>query len=215
VPDTTKHPRLTERFKEAFDLAWELHRSQRRKGSGVPYMSHLMSVASLVLENGGVEDEAIAALLHDALEDTPHRITAEDIERRFGSRVRAIVEACTDTEPGFAGGEKSEWRSRKEAYIGKVRSAPETHRVSLADKVHNMRCILRDYRAEGEALWGRFKGGRDGTLWYYLELAKAYRDAGATGYLLQELEESAQQLKRNVHELEGGAHEPGDPAQGT
>jgi (p)ppGpp synthase/HD superfamily hydrolase len=163
----------------------------------------------------GEEDEAIAALLHDALEDAPHRITAEDIERRFGSRVRAVVEACTDTEPGFAGGEKAEWRSRKEAYIRKVRSVHGNHRVSLADKVHNIRCILRDYRADGEALWGRFKGGRDGTLWYYLELAKAYRAAGAEEDLLQELEESVQQLRRNVHELEGGAHEPGDPAQGS
>jgi len=198
VPDTTKGPRLTERFEEAFELACDLHRNQPRKSTKVPYISHLMSVAALVLEDGGDEDEAIAALLHDALEDAADRITAEDIQRRFGPKVRTMVEACTDTEPGFAGGEKSHWRSRKDAYIQKVKSADGTHRVSLADKVHNVRCILRDYRADGEAVWDRFKGARDGTLWYYLELAKAYRAAGATGYLMEELEEAVGRLKRTV-----------------
>jgi (p)ppGpp synthase/HD superfamily hydrolase len=115
MPDTTKDPLLGARFQEAFTLAWDLHRFQTRKSTEVPYLSHLMSVSSLVLEDGGDEDEAIAALLHDALEDCADRITAKEIEARFGPRVREIVQACTDTPPEFKGGEKP--RYLKDEYI--------------------------------------------------------------------------------------------------
>lgn len=108
-------PLLTSRFEEAMVYAAELHRTQTRKGSRVPYLAHLMSVAALVLEDGGDEDEAIAALLHDALEDHPEKTSREEIRRRFGERVASIVEHCTDTPSDWAGGLKPPWRGRKEA----------------------------------------------------------------------------------------------------
>ena len=148
MPDTTKDPLLGARFQEAFILAWDLHRFQTRKSTDVPYLSHLMSVSSLVLEDDGDEDEAIAALLHDALEDCADRITAKEIEARFGPRVREIVQACTDTPPDFKGGEKP--RYLKDEYINRIATGTMPMRVSLADKVHNARSILRDHRKEGE-----------------------------------------------------------------
>lgn len=182
-------------FDQALALATNLHRDHLRKGTGVPYMSHLMSVAALVLEDGGDEDEAIAALLHDALEDRGDRITAEELEERFGSRVRRLVEACTDTPTGFAGGKKPPWRDRKEAYLQHIASGEVPLRVTLADKVHNARSILRDHREVGEAIWDRFSAEKDETLWYYRELGRAYRKAGARGFLIDEFE-------RTLHELE-------------
>lgn len=198
MPDTTTDPLLTERFEEAFVLACDLHRFHCRNSTSVPYVSHLMSVAALVLEDGGDEDEAIAALLHDALEDCADRITARDIETRFGSRVREIVEACTDTPPEFTGGEKPAWKSRKKRYIEHVRTGKAPYRVSLADKVHNARSILRDHRVEGDAVWDRFRAEREDTLWYYRELADAYRAAGAGGYLIEELERTVRQLEERA-----------------
>jgi (p)ppGpp synthase/HD superfamily hydrolase len=195
VPDTTNDPLLTERFEEAFALACRLHRLHLRKSSSVPYLSHLMSVAALVLEDGGDEDEAIAALLHDALEDAADQITGEELERQFGPQVRAIVEACTDTPPEYAGGEKPDWKSRKTRYIQQVKTARVAHRVSLADKVHNARSIIRDRTVVGEAVWDRFRADREETLWYYRELAKAFRAAGATGFLMEELEGAVRRLE--------------------
>lgn len=194
MPDTTTDPVLTGRFEEAVLLALDLHRLHCRNSTTVPYASHLMSVAALVLEDGGDEDEAIAALLHDALEDCADRISGDDIERRFGARVRTIVEACTDTPPEFGGGMKPAWRPRKERYMEHLRRGDTPTRVSLADKVHNARSILRDHRIEGDAVWDRFTPDMEDTLWYYGELAQAYRDAGTTGFLIGELE-------RIVHEL--------------
>src|SRR5690606_6378911 len=136
---TIEQPLLGERFDRAFALASELHRSHVRNGTDVPYVSHLMSVAALVLEDGGDECEAIAALLHDALEDHGDRITAEKVEAEFGVKVRTLVEACTDTPPGFTGGQKSPWRERKVGYIAHVTSGAVPTRVSLADKLHNAR----------------------------------------------------------------------------
>ena len=141
-----------------------LHASQKRKGTPIPYVAHLLGVASIAIEYGASEDEAIAALLHDAVEDQGGPATREVVRRRFGEQVIAIVDGCTDadTQP------KPEWRPRKEAYIDHLPGASHSvHLVSAADKLHNVRSILRDYRVIGEELWGRFKGGRDGTLWYY------------------------------------------------
>ena len=182
-------------FDEALALSSQLHRHHMRKGTSVPYLSHLISVAALVLEDGGDEEEAIAGLLHDALEDCGDRISAEQIEEQFGSRVRELVEACTDTPPSFTGGKKPPWKSRKDAYLEHVASVDIPLRVSLADKVHNARSILRDHRMVGEAVWDRFSASKEDTLWYYRELAKAYRTAGAEGFLVDEFE-------RTVHELE-------------
>ena len=201
-------PRLGPRFDEALLLASDLHRSQLRKGSSVPYLSHLMAVAALVLQDGGDEDEAIAALLHDALEDHPERITADEIERRFGSNVRALVIACTDTPPDFAGGDKPPWRERKAAYIEHIELGGVPWRVSLADKLHNARSILRDHHAEGDTVWDRFTASREETLWYYRRLAEAYRNAGAHGFMIDELERVIGELGRGTEEREGGTISP-------
>lgn len=181
-------PMLGPRFDEALQRASDLHRSQRRKGSTVPYFSHLMAVAALVLEDGGDEDEAIAALLHDALEDHPEKIRADEIGRRFSPRVLALVVACTDTPRDFAGGAKAPWEQRKAAYIAHIESGHGPWRVSLADKLHNARSILRDHRAEGDAVWERFTATKEQTLGYYQGLAAAYRKAGAAGFMIDELE---------------------------
>lgn len=165
---------LTDRYDDAFRYAHALHRAQRRKGTAVPYISHLMAVSSLVLEHGGNEDQAIAGLLHDAAEDQGGRATLDDIRGRFGDAVADIVADCTDSwsEP------KPLWRARKEAYIATLAEKPRTSLlVSLADKTHNAEAILQDYRVEGERLWPRFSGGLEGTSWYYAELARFFADA--------------------------------------
>ena len=163
---------LSSQFENAFNFAVQLHASQIRKGSGTPYISHLMAVTALVLEDGGDEDQAIAALLHDAVEDQGGKRTLQEIRRRFGDRVALIVEACSDSfiTP------KPPWRKRKETYISHLQIAPkEVRRVSLADKLHNAQSILRDLRQEGETVWQRFNGGKEGTLWYYTSLVDIFQ----------------------------------------
>ena len=168
---THDHKRLA----EAFAYTAKLHRGQERKGTGVPYISHLMAVASLVQEHGGTEDQVIAALLHDGPEDHGGKKTLRKIRRRFGKDVGKIVKECSDTLKR----KKEEWRARKERYLAHLPEAsPEALLVSLSDKVHNLRCIVRDYRADGEDLWERFNGGRE-VLWYYAALLDAYKAAGA------------------------------------
>jgi len=170
-------PKLGARFQEALAFASELHETQLRKGTETPYISHLLSVAALVLEDGGDEEEAIAALLHDAVEDQGGMKTLERIRARFGDRVAAIVEGCSDS----LSTPRPPWRERKESYIEHVKTAsPSVLRVSAADKLHNARSILTDYRRHGDAIWSRFKGGKDGTLWSYGELGKAFREAGGS-----------------------------------
>ncbi len=166
--------RLTPRFDEAFRYAHDLHRAQRRKGVSIPYIAHLMAVAALVIEHGGDEDQAIAALLHDAPEDQGGLPVLREIERRYGAGVARIVADCTDawTNP------KPEWRRRKEAYLAKLPQHSERSLlVSLADKTHNAEAILYDWRALGEAVWPRFNGGADGTRWYYSTLAAFFSRA--------------------------------------
>ena len=166
--------KLGKRFEEALLFSARAHREQRRKGSEMPYVAHLLAVAAIVIENGGDEDEAIAALLHDVMED--QGVSREEIERRFGERVARIVEGCTDGVPDPQTGEKPEWRIRKEAYLLHLEVAsPSEVLVSSADKLHNARSILSDYRKLGEGVWARFRGGRDGTLWYYRALADRFR----------------------------------------
>ncbi len=186
---------LKERFYAALDYAARLHAAQRRKGTDVPYISHLLAVASLVLEHGGDEDEAIAALLHDAVEDQGGPETAAEIARRFGPRVAEIVAGCTDadTQP------KPPWRPRKEAYLARLRMAPCSVRlVAAADKLHNARSIALEYRSSGETLWGRFSGGREGTLWYYRAAIEALTaaDAALANPLVGELKRVVDELER-------------------
>jgi (p)ppGpp synthase/HD superfamily hydrolase len=167
-------PVLSPRFEEALLYANRLHAGQFRKGSRVPYISHLLAVTALVLEDGGDEDQAIAALLHDAVEDQGGLETLAEIRRRFGGRVANIVDGCTDTyeQP------KPAWRPRKVAYLQHLREAcADVRRVSLADKLHNARSILMDLRRDGEMTWERFNGGKEGTLWYYHSLVEIFQQA--------------------------------------
>jgi GTP pyrophosphokinase len=167
---------LSERFTQALTFATHLHANQTRKGSGVPYIAHLLAVASIVLEHGANEEEAIAALLHDAIEDQGGAATREEIRHRFGDTVTEIVDGCTDSDIT----PKPPWRQRKEAYIAHLPTASKSILlVSAADKLHNARSILNDYRVLGEPLWERFKGGKEGTLWYYRSLVKAFRKASS------------------------------------
>lgn len=178
----------TPRFLDALGLAVRLHGRDLRKGAGVPYASHLLQVCGLVLMDGGGEEEAVAALLHDAIEDHPEEISRESIEIRFGARVAAIVAACTDTPEGFAGGPKPPWRERKERYLARLRDAPPgVLRVSMADKLDNLRATVADYRRLGEDVWSRFNAGREGQLWYYRSLIAVYESRGRPCMLLDEL----------------------------
>ncbi|MGO9863949.1 MAG: HD domain-containing protein [Terriglobales bacterium] len=170
-----KPPNLGPRLQRAFRYAAEKHAGQTRKQSAVPYLSHLMAVASLVLEAGGDEDLAIAALLHDVVEDCGGMPRLREIRKQFGARVAKVVEGCTDS----FGEPKPEWVERKKDYLREVKNADaETRLVSASDKLHNVRTILADYRQDGEAIWARFSGKREGTLWYYRALSDEYRRRG-------------------------------------
>jgi (p)ppGpp synthase/HD superfamily hydrolase len=163
--------KLGPRFRRAFLFAADKHAKQARKASTIPYIAHLMGVASLVLEAGGDEDLAIAALLHDVVEDCGGAPMLKEVRRRFGIRVAKIVEGCTDADTY----PKPPWRERKEKYIARLKKEnADTHLVSAADKLNNIRSILSDYRALGESVWSRFNGGRDGTLWYYRTLREEF-----------------------------------------
>ena len=165
----TPDPLLGPRFDDALQWASDLHRQQTRKGTPVPYIAHLLGVASIALELGADEDGAIGALLHDAVEDQD--VTVAEIETRFGPAVARIVADCTDshTTP------KPPWRARKQAYLDKLADKPPASLlVSLADKTYNANAIVEDLRQLGPALWPRFTGGREGSLWYYDTLAKTY-----------------------------------------
>ena len=181
---------LGKRFEGAFVFAAQSHSSQKKKGTEVPYMAHLMAVASLVLEDGGDEDQAIAALLHDSVEDQD--VEPEELELRFGKRVRDIVVVCTDAFEN----PKPEWRSRKEKYLAHLREAPlDVLRVSASDKLHNARQILGDYRVLGEKVFERFKGKRDGTLWYYRSLVEILKER-KPGPLTDELRHVVAELEK-------------------
>ena len=181
---------LSSRYEAALVMASQLHASQKRKGTSIPYISHLLAVSSLVLEHGGSEDQAIAALLHDAVEDQGGLPTLVKIRDHFGDVVAEIVDHCTDAyeEP------KPEWRIRKEEYIASIAEKPlDAVLVSCADKLHNARAILNDLRTLGDELWGRFTGGKEGTLWYYQSLAAAFNDTLSNSL--------SEELKRTVNEI--------------
>jgi len=229
--------RLSGRFSEALVYAAAVHADQRRKVSGEPYLAHLLGAAAIVLEHGGNEDEAIAALLHDTIEDQGGAALREEIRRRFGPAVLEIVEGCSDTESpaqspsppaplpasgargegfligngsepplpasgargeGFlaAGRSKPPWRQRKEAHVARLRRASASIRlVSAADKLHNARALLREYRLCGESVWGHFRGGREGTLWYYRAVADVLKQSG-TSPLVEELDRVVGEIER-------------------
>lgn len=161
---------LSDRYRRALEFAFELHRHQSRKGSGVPYVAHVLGVSSLVLECGGDEDLAIAALLHDAVEDQGGVVVGEQIRELFGDRVANVVLACSDSW----GADRSPWRERKEAYIAKLgTTSSDAHLVASCDKLYNLQTIVDDLLANGAEVWTRFSGGRDGVVWYYSQLSAA------------------------------------------
>ncbi len=195
--------KLSEHYEKALLYALEVHRDQKRKGTEVPYFAHLIAVSSLVLEYGGTEEEAIAALLHDAAEDQGGRQRLADIREQFGEGVARMVEELSDTleEP------KPDWKKRKEAYIAHLKDAdPGVRLIAAADKLHNARAILRDYREVGEQLWERFRASREQTLWYYRSLEAVLEDQRnrtlmtELKYTLLELET---EIKARVQETPG------------
>ncbi|MBZ5571320.1 MAG: HD domain-containing protein [Acidobacteriia bacterium] len=182
--------KLTRRFEQALLFAIRKHSGQSRKGTSTPYVAHLMSVAGLVLEAGGDEDLAIAALLHDVVEDCGGAPMLKEVRRRFGKRVAHVVEGCTDSDT-FP---KPPWRERKENYLKHLRTADaDTRLVSVADKLHNARTILTDYRESGESIWERFQGRREGTLWYYRALLNEFQRK-KPNRLINELERVVSEL---------------------
>jgi len=202
---------LTERFIRAVDYARDAHASQTRKGTSIPYIAHLLGVASLALDYGGDEDQAIAALLHDTIEDQGEHHEAI-IRRQFGDRVADIVLACTDgTQEGKAAAQtpeakRADWEHRKRRYLAHLAEATDDALlVSGCDKLHNARAIVADLRvpAVGAKVFDRFTGRRDGTLWYYHEIAKVFTERGVP---------MAGELQSVVHTMEGngGRRLPGD-----
>lgn len=192
---------MTNRFVEAVKLAVRLHRDQSRKGSDVPYISHLLRVAGLVLEFGADEDTAIAAMLHDAVEDQGGLETAARIRKQFGPRVERFVIGCSDSVTG-TDQPKRPWRERKESMIACIDDLdPEAQLIIACDKLDNLRSTLKEYPKVGADLWKRFSGGRDGTLWYYRSMIDALREAGGCP-LLDELEHAFQRLQQFIREKE-------------
>jgi (p)ppGpp synthase/HD superfamily hydrolase len=184
---------LSPQFEQALVYAAILHSGQGRKGTAVPYVSHVMSVAALALENGANEDEAIAALLHDAVEDAGGAARLEDIRLRFGQAVADIVDGCTDTDQT----PKPPWKERKEKYIAQLAHGSDSIKlVSCADKVHNARSIVADLREQGDALWSRFTTGKPGTLWYYRTLVETYQKHGGPKRLVDELARIVDEMER-------------------
>ena len=188
-------PRLDEKFFAASDYAARLHRTQTRKGSDIPYIGHLLSVSGLVIEAGGDETQAVAALLHDAAEDQGGEKILEEIRGKFGDDVARIVEECSDTFET----PKPPWRPRKQAYIDHLDGVSEsTILVSLADKLDNVRAILRDLRLVGPSVWQRFSVTESADhLWYYQSLLKAYERRSGS-WLVGELERVLADLKTEI-----------------
>lgn len=192
---------LSSRFSEALRGAADLHAKQLRKGTTIPYIAHLLGVASIALHHGADEDEAIAALLHDAIEDAPRDLGANWVRNwlrfRFGDRVLSIVEGCTDADVS----PKPPWLVRKEAYVARVPKEPApVLLVSAADKLHNAGAILSDYRELGDKLWKRFNpdAGKAGTIGYYRGMVTAYTIAGHHPRLVRELDAVVAQIERET-----------------
>ena len=182
---------LTDKFERALQYATIIHGGQRRKHSDVPYMAHLLGVASIALEYGADETEAIAAVLHDAVEEAGGTDRLADILMRFGETVAEIVDGCTDTKAQ----PKPPWRARKAAYIAHLPHATASVRlVSAADKLYNARLLLKDLRLNGNGAWNQTKGGKEGTLWYLRCLVQAYKTAGINP-LVEEFERAVVEIE--------------------
>jgi (p)ppGpp synthase/HD superfamily hydrolase len=201
MPQQTATPILTERFDEALAYVAHLHRTQLRKGGDIPYLGHLLSVSSLVIEGGGTEPQAIAGLLHDAVEDQGGAPILAEIRAKFGDDVATIVDQCSDTDVV----PKPPWKARKEAYIAHLDTASDdTILVSLADKLDNARALLRDYRIVGAELWQRFSvNDPKEHLWYYRSLLEVFKDRNQT-WLVDELDRVITTLEESITQTTGG-----------
>lgn len=192
-----------ERLEQALILAAQLHANQTRKATTIPYITHLMGVASLVGEYGGTEEEIIVALLHDAVEDQGGAPTLQRIRQQFGDRIADMVDGLTDTMES----PKPAWRQRKEKYLAKLATvSPSVRLVATADKLYNCRSIVKDYRLQGEACWERFSGGKEGSLWYYREIAGILEGAADTPLakaLCQELSATVALLENLTQPVRG------------
>ncbi|NJK28761.1 MAG: HD domain-containing protein [Acaryochloris sp. RU_4_1] len=184
-------PLLSDRFAQALTYAHQLHQTQARKGSEIPYISHLLAVAALVLEDGGDEDQAIAALLHDAVEDQGGVTTLEAIRRYFGDHVAELVWACSDA----ATFPKPPWRERKQAYLKHLKQAsPEVLRIAIADKLHNSRSLLFDLQRVGSQVWSRFNAPPADILWFHKRFLEISQDQ-QPGPLVTELSQVLDQIE--------------------
>jgi (p)ppGpp synthase/HD superfamily hydrolase len=181
------------RIDDALGFVAHAFRARVRKGTGIPYLTHLLAVMVIVAEHGGDEEQMLAALLHDYLEDIEGASAAE-VEQRFGARVARLVEALSDSVEH----PKPPWQERKQSYLDKLAGEPaDLKLISAADKLHNARSLLRDHENVGEALWSRFTASREQTLWYYESVCVAL----GTGWqhpLLDELERTVAQLRQRV-----------------
>jgi (p)ppGpp synthase/HD superfamily hydrolase len=193
----TTSPRLTPKFVEAMAYAAKKHATQTRKGSDTPYLGHLLSVAGFVIEADGTETEAIAALLHDAAEDQGGEATLAEIREKFGDEVAEIVGECSDTFEM----PKPPWRERKQRYVDHLPEASDAAiLVSLADKLHNARAILRDYREVGDRLWQRFSVQDPQLhLWYYRSLLDVYAQR-VDNWMVDELREVIDKLEQGINQ---------------
>jgi GTP pyrophosphokinase len=189
--------KLSQKFEEALVYASVVHGGQIRKATGIPYIAHLLGVASIAFEYGADENEAIGALLHDAAEDAGGAARIDDIRVRFGEKVATIVEGCTDTLET----PKPPWRERKEKYLAHLKETDSSTRlVSAADKLFNTRSILRELRQRGDAVWDRFSGGKKDRLWYYRALVTAFRQHGDHSDLIDELDRVVTEIEKIVRE---------------
>jgi (p)ppGpp synthase/HD superfamily hydrolase len=194
----SKQLHLSSRFTSAVEYARTLH-IERRKGTDIPYMAHLLGVAALVMGEAGhadvTEDMVIAALLHDAAEDHGGQLRLDDIEHNFGRDVAQMVESLSDSLVEDSS-RKAPWRERKENYLKRLRREPaDVLLISAADKLYNARSILDDYRKIGPEVWRRFKRGRKHQLWYFRELLKVFKAAGKSR-IVAELERVTDKLER-------------------
>jgi len=192
-----ENDKISARLHKAIELAFELHGWDSRKRSKVPYLAHLLSVCAMVQMDGGDEEEAIAALLHDTLEDKADMIDGAEISCRFGERVLKIIRVSSDTPEDYKGGPKPPWKERKAAYHEHIRHTDKSLlRVTIADKVDNARAILADHQRIGEELWEHFNAGKEDQLWNYQESLQAYDSTGFSSPLLEELRRLVQELQK-------------------
>ena len=193
---------LSARFTQALDYVRHLH-IETRKGSKIPAMAHLLGVASLVIGEAGhapvevTEDMAIAALLHDAVEDHGGQRRLEDVEHSFGAEVARMVEGMSDSL-AEDGDDKESWEERKARYVKRLETEPlDVQLISVADKLYNVRTIVADYREAGEEIWQRFKRGREQQMWYYRELLRVFRTR-PTNRIVDEFERVVEELERLI-----------------